>query len=99
MEEIILYGASDDLIEIEATAFKNEEFNVNCDESCLVAISDGTVLRVRFDQDGIWRFAPVIRGSADLTIVQGTDDDNYTDRVTLTGDDLRWVVLGTEIAK
>jgi hypothetical protein len=99
MAEIIVYGASDDLIEIEATDFPDEEFNVDCDNSYLLAVSDGTVLCVRYDEDGIWRFVPTVVGSANLDIVHGYDDEHYTDRVTLTGDNLRWVVLGIEIAK
>lgn len=102
MTEIIIYGSGDDLIEIESTNFRAEEFNVilnNSSSSVLLAVSDGTVLRVRYDEDGIWRFYPVVKGSSSLTINLGVDDRLHSDRVTLTGDDLRWVVLGTEIAK
>jgi hypothetical protein len=107
MAEIVIYGAGDDLIEIEATDFRNEEFNVGYAEyqqdgegaSLLLAVSDGTILRVRYDEDGIWRFTPSVVGSSSVDIVPGVDDKRHSDRVTLTGDDLRWVVLGTEIAK
>lgn len=50
MDEILIYGASDDLIEIESTAFPNEEFNVYLSEpndSVILAISDGSLLRAR----------------------------------------------------
>jgi hypothetical protein len=102
MREIIIYGASDDLIEIEPTDFPAEEFNVNCDDEDLtLAVSDGTLLRVRYDRDGIWRFTPVVVGSASIDIwtCPADHDTKYTDRVTLVGDDLRWVVLGNQIAK
>lgn len=102
MDEIIIYGASDDLIEVESTSFRAEEFNVcpNEDERLILAVSDGTVLRVYYDEDGIWRFVPLMIGSSNVDIKVATyDGDTYTDRVTLTGDDLRWVVLGTHIAK
>ncbi len=101
MDEIVIYGASDDLIEVESTSFRDEEFNVylNESESVILAVSDGTLLRVRYDEDGIWRFAPLVIGSANVTVEQGFDDDRHSDRVTLTGDDLRWVVLGSEIAR
>lgn len=102
MDEIVIYGASDDLIEIESTSFGAEEFNVMLDypeDVVLLAISDGTVLRVRYDEDGVWRFNPVVVGSATVTNEQGYDDDRHSDRVTLTGDDLRWVVLGVQIVK
>lgn len=101
MDEIIIYGASDDLIEIDSTNFPPEEFNVDCDTISVLAFSDGTLLRVRYDEDGIWRFTPSVVGSANVTTWQcPTDDENiYSDRVTLTGDDLRWVVLANQIAK
>jgi hypothetical protein len=104
MDEIVIYGASDDLIEVDSTTFRAEEFNVylnNASDSLILAVSDGTVLRVRYDEDGIWRFVPVVVGSAsvDIKVCPADDGDEYTDRVTLTGDDLRWVVLGSAIAK
>jgi|SRR6187402_391820 len=101
MSKIVIYGASDDLIEVSASDFPDEEFNVYPDgyDSVILAVSDGTVLRVRYDEDGIWRFTPSVVGSASLDVEPGQDDFHHTDRVTLTGDNLRWVVLGTNIAK
>jgi hypothetical protein len=102
MDEIVIYGASDDLIEIEATAFADEEFGVypaDGSDTLLLAVSDGSVFRVRYDEDGIWRFTPSVVGSASVDIEYGKDDRRHSDRVTLTGDNLRWVVLATEIAK
>jgi hypothetical protein len=102
MREIVIYGASDDLIEVEPTDFPAEEFNVSCDdENLLLAVSDGTVLRVEYDVDGVWRFRPVLVGSAnlDIWICPADHESKYSDRVTLTGEDLRWVVFGSQIAK
>lgn len=105
MNELTIYGASDNLIEVESTSFRAEEFNVylqNPADTLLLAVSDGTVLRVRYDEEGIWRFTPTVVGSANVDIKVcpgGYQEENYTDRVTLTGDDLSWVVLGSEIAK
>ena len=60
-----------------------------------MAFGDGTVLRIHYGDAGVWRIATVHRGSAELTIEQApeNDDQNYTDRATLTGD-LRWAVVG-----
>jgi len=102
LDEIVLYGASDDLIEVESTSFPDEEFGVwsdNPQHSIILAVSDGTILRVRYDEDGIWRFTPSVVGSASVDIVPGVDDRLHSDRVTLTGDNLRWVVLASDIAK
>jgi hypothetical protein len=100
VNELIIYGASDDLIEIEG--YIREEFNAYLNEESeglILAVSDGTLLRVRYDEDGIWRFTPVVVGSSSVDIKHGQDDRAHTDRVTLTGDDLSWVVLGSQIAK
>jgi hypothetical protein len=93
---LTIYGASDDLIEVEGTI--DEEFNPR-DVDSLIAVSDGTLLRIRY-VDGVWRITPVTRGAADLRIEQAPEDDdrNYSDRATLTGINLRWVALGSAYA-
>ena len=92
----IYYGASDDLIEIEGDI--REEFNPSEDDGIL-AFSDGTILRVSYDNDGMWRIAPIAVGSAVYEMVQGTDPDNdYSDHAWLTGD-IEWVVFGSQYAK
>ena len=94
---ITVYGASDDLIEVEGDV--REEFTYT-DEPAFLAFSDGTVLSVLYDQRGTWRIAPVITGTAALEIVVAPVDneDNYSDRATLRGD-VTWVVYGTSYAK
>ncbi|MGH3599142.1 MAG: hypothetical protein ACRDQH_02500 [Pseudonocardiaceae bacterium] len=96
---VTVYGASDDLIEVEGGI--EEEFNVydTHDPDKLLAFSDGTVLRVRLTDDEVWRIETVQAGSNDLSIVQAPegDGDNYSDRAVLAGP-IRWVVLGTEFA-
>jgi hypothetical protein len=92
---VTIYGASDDLIEVDGAI--REEFSHYSDDSALLAFSDGTVLRIVHDQDGIWRITPVATGSAQLTHVFGQDDREHTDKATLDGD-VRWVVYGTTMA-
>lgn len=95
---ITIYGASDDLIEVEGCI--REEFTF-CDDvgGDLIACSDGTVLRVRWDQNGVWRISPVALGTARLEIRQAPEDDeeDYSDHATLHGD-VSWVVRGHEFA-
>ena len=96
---ITVYGASDDLIEVEGDL--SEEWSPlsdgASDDGGLLAFSDGTVLRVAYTDDGVWRVTPLSRGSATMTKTEAVDadDDNYSDRVTLDGD-IRWVVFGSE---
>ena len=90
--ETVVYGASDDLIEIEGQI--REEFSPG-EPDVVLGFSDGTVLRIRFTNDGVWRITTLAQGSSSLTIVQAPvdDDDIYSDRATLTGE-VRWVLCG-----
>jgi hypothetical protein len=95
---ITVYGASDDLIEVEGDI--REEFNFNPDDDDdhrLLAFSDGTLLRARYDQDGLWRFEKLAQGQATMTKVEGSVDDDTGDRVTLCGE-IKWVALATHAA-
>jgi hypothetical protein len=94
-----VYGASDDLIEIEGDI--SEEFNlVDDDKGDLLAFSDGTVLRIAYTNPGIWRITPVVRGTATLSIDAAMEDDdvNYTDKATLDGD-VVWVAHAVAYAR
>jgi len=99
---ITVYGASDDLVEIEGDV--REEFSYRGgqeDDSTYLAFSDGTVLSIRYDNDGIWRIAPVCRGVAELKIEQAPadDEDNYSDQATLDGVKITWVLYGVDLAR
>ena len=97
MDTVTIYGASDDLIEVEGAI--RDEFSHYGDDPALVTCSDGTALRVVYDTDGIWRVTPVARGTGDVTITQcaATDEDD-TDRATITADRITWVACGHDIA-
>lgn len=99
MMTVTVYGASDDLIEVEGAL--SEEFNPHeLDKGDYLAFSDGTVLSVLYAKDGCWRINRLVQGSANYDKVEatGSDSDNYSDRVTLKGD-LRWVVFGSELVR
>lgn len=103
---IRVYGASDDLVEIEGDI--SEEFGhyADDDEERFLAFSDGTVLRVHFDRDSIWRFTPLVKGRARLTHIVcllDNDEDAYSDVVHLFDEEsdepIRWVVYGVDLAR
>ena len=99
MKTITISGASDDLIELEGDI--REEYSPHDDEGPnLLAFSDGTVIGVKYADDGCWRLNRLQKGTADYSKKEadGPDTDNYTDRVTLKGD-LKWCVLGSNMAK
>lgn len=87
---ITIYGSGDDLIEICGDVAE-EIYDIKM-LGATIELSDGTVLATRFTREGVWRIRVDRVGSASCTIepAVGPDDDNYSDRATLTGD-LRWV--------
>jgi hypothetical protein len=92
---VTIYGTSDDLIEVEG------DIQAECiGDQALLAFSDGTVLSVVYNSDGVWSISRLSGGTAQMTHTpaDGADSDNYSDRVTLTGD-IRWCVFGDEIAR
>lgn len=97
-EMIKIYGASDDLIEIEGAIL--EEFNWIPDEkeTRLLCFSDGTLIRVFYDDDGIWRLNKVVSGLAFFEKTDGDAEKDTPDIVTLTGVEIKWVVLGEQSA-
>jgi hypothetical protein len=99
--QITIYGASDDLIEIEGDI--REEFSLDNmdDNGDLLAFSDGTVLRIAYKSSGVWRITKVFEGTATIEINQApeADEDNYSDRATVTGDPLVWVVHGIDFKR
>ncbi len=103
MEQTIIYGASDDLLEINGKY--SEELNPPMDEPFCVAVSDGTLLEVEYD--GEWKFRAKKKGRCFKEIVQSVGDDGkharyekytpYSDLVIFEGD-ITHVVLGTQKA-
>lgn len=87
---IKIYGASDDLIEIEGAI--EEEFNSYECKDGLLAISDGTLLRVDYDEDGIWRFTPLYKGSSFVSHTTGSIKDDTSDEIILDGV-INWITF------
>ena len=89
-----IYGASDDLIEIEGQI--REEFSGGNERSGdptadILAFSDGTLLEVLYDNDGIWRIKRLVAGACEFEHKAGDVEADTMDEAILRGD-LRWVV-------
>ena len=97
MAIVKIYGASDDLIEIEGDI--SDEINCYNEENGIaLAFSDGTALRVIYDTDGIWRITRIAEGTAKFSKVDGDVIKDTNDIVTLEGNIL-WIVVGTQFIK
>ena len=99
MQTITIRGHSDDIVSISGDI--REEFNppYNSDDQSILTFSDGTLLGVKYDDEGIWRIKKIHSGSAQFSKTEGDDPDgNYSDKVTLVGE-ISWVAFGTEYKK
>lgn len=96
---ITITGASDDLIEIEGHIVEEWVFPYT-EEKRYIAVSDGTLLTVQYDSDGLWRFNRLIAGSATYEKTPGDVPSDTHDVVKLTGKgkNLTWVMLGDALA-
>lgn len=77
-----IYGASDDLVEIEGSAYKEDE--IGCYEHDVrIRFLDGTVIRVGYPKDGIavWWIDVEKKGTAEqrLTVCEDEDARIYSD--------------------
>lgn len=62
---IKIYGSSDDLIEIDGD-IRGEFYLQNSDENSYLGLSDGTLISVLYDSDGIWRFNVLRKGLSNI---------------------------------
>ena len=100
----VVYGASDDLIEIEGHL--SEEFGAYDSDPRYLAFANGVVVKIHYDNDGIWRVVPV-SGSDRVEVVfargdeEPRDDDGvpgYSDKAVIANAG-SWVVLGDAFHK
>ncbi len=87
-----IYGASDDLIEIEG-GLSGEHGCYNTSEESPVAmfLSDGTVLAIHYADPGVWKIAVREKGSLFESLKIETDPDakRYSDTAVF-GPGLKW---------
>ena len=87
---IKVYGASDDLIEIEGDI--REEFS---GDRGYLGFSNGTVIHIYYTSKGIWRISPFFGNSVIYQVNRETDE--YSDTAHIY-DDIKWVIYGTDLA-
>lgn len=90
---IRITGASDDLIEIDGAI--NEEFSSYDCKDGLLAVSDGTLIKVEYDDNGIWRLTPLYRGSSYVGHSMGDIEQDTNDVVSMDGV-IKWIVFMDE---
>lgn len=89
MSKVIVFGHSDDLLELEGDICEE----IGCYETAVdLLFSDGTMLEAKYSKDGVWEIRIVERGTSKITFEpnQGSDSNNYSDKVTLEGN-IDWV--------
>jgi len=99
MNGVKITGHSDDIIsisgQIEDELYPPEQEVEG--EGVYLSASDGTLLRVRYDQDGIWRITRLVGGLCTFTKEEGDVEKDTFDVVHLAGD-VKWVLMGTKLA-
>jgi len=93
-----VYGASDDLIEFNGDI--HEEFNwlLSDNDVKYLAFSDGTVLRVCYDNDGLWRLTQIYKGTLLERIDQGNVDEDKND-IAYFKEGVKWCIGGEDLAQ
>lgn len=95
---IKVYGASDDLVEVEGDI--EEEFNVIHDGEIYLGFSTGHAFTIRYDDDE-WVFKKKSDGNCDWEVYHiGSDlaENDYTETLVIHGD-VGWVVCGKDFAQ
>ncbi len=87
MAKVTVYGASDDLVEVEGDLA--EEFS--CNDGGFLSFSDGTILYVEYGDTGEWKISQMVAGTASFSNRIPTGDE-YSDHATLEGD-FRWMLF------
>ncbi len=90
--KLTVYGASDDLIEIEGDI--RDEFGYYSDDPATIVFSDGTVASIAYgaDDKATWSIEIHERGTAECVLTKATDEDkDYSDRFTVEG--VEWVEI------
>lgn len=106
--KVTVYGYSDDNVVVEWEkadgTTSSDEHGCYGEDIVYVGFGDGTILTATYGTDGgFWRINALCEGDGTtLTKVAATDEDkDYSDRVTLVGDDtkLRICLFGRQLAK
>ena len=82
-----VYGYSDDNVVIEGADYPFDE--VGCyEQKVTVWFTDGTIIEVNYDDNGIWRINEKAGGHAPRTlkVCDGTDEDDYSDIFKIDAD-------------
>ena len=103
-----IYGASDDLIEIEGAV--EEEANHIDAKNIAIKASDGTQAKITYDENGEWKICVTVEGDKFLQIVCSVGDDakhsypdaigcsSYSD-VLVLDEGIEWVKVGRKTFK
>lgn len=94
MATVKIYGASDDLVEVEGDVNGCNEYG-SFDKATYIHLSTGDVFKAEYTDEGVWKVDRFRNGKKKLSIAKephadGDDPDPYTDTVTITGD-IKWV--------
>ena len=96
---ITIQGYSDDIIDLSGDI--EDELLYDDGEPAVLVLSDGTVVEIEFNDDGIWKIALLCGGSGKYIRefeASFNDDRKYSDVVTIEGD-IVWAGLTESLVR
>lgn len=88
MQKVKIYGASDDLVEVDGDVDGADEFC--CEEGVIAFAPSGDLFHVKYGEDGVWDITHKhASGRLQVSIIQaptGDDPEPYTDVAMVSGD-------------
>ncbi len=104
-----IYGASDDLIEMEGAISDEANAYLKTNERINFSVSDGTRGKIENDSEGIWRFEIISTGNKFISKILAVGEDtkhigeatgcsSYSD-VILLNEGIEWIKIGRKVFK
>lgn len=91
---VSITGYSDDLIEVDGDI--SAEFTCPSDDKAYLGFSDGTLLKIWYDEDGIWRINRLVDGLSYYSKEEGSVERDTFDIAHLEDVNIKWVLIGKD---
>ncbi len=88
-------GVSDDLIELDGDLYDELNWYSDSGEKATLGFSDGTMLSVQYDDDGIWRFSLKVKGFLYDKKIEGNIEEDKNDEIYFKKG-LKWCLFGEQ---
>ena len=100
---LVVSGDSDDMVfvagELSEKFFPGKLIQDDAECECLyMGLSDGTLLKFRYDEDGIWRFRTAFQGALFAEKLEGSIETGANDIIAFHHG-IQWCILGSTVSE